>query len=96
MPLNSEGTQGLITHIPFLLQTFLSLSYLLHNSMSKEVFGEASKFRNKKQEARRKKKILDLRDWGMEAVPPRRGGGETIALPPHPRPQENIRKVCYC
>ena len=65
--------------------------------MSKEVFGEASKFRNKKQEARRKKKILDLRDWGMEAVPPRRGGGETIPPPPpHPRPQENIRKVCYC
>ena len=54
--------------------------------MSKEVFGEASKFRNKKQEARRKKKILDLRDWGMEAVPPRREGGGDDRSPPHPRP----------
>jgi len=42
--------------IPFLLKPSLSLSYLLHNSMSQELFGEASKRRNKKQEARRKKK----------------------------------------
>jgi len=43
--------------IPFLLQTPLSLSYLLHNLMSKELFGEALKCRNKKQETRSKKKI---------------------------------------
>ena len=35
--------------ILFLLQTSLSLSYLLHNSMSKELFGEASKRRNNKK-----------------------------------------------
>ena len=35
--------------IPFLLQTSLSLSYLLHNLMSQELFGEASKRRNKKK-----------------------------------------------
>ena len=40
--------------IPFLLQTSLSLSYLLHNLMSKELFGEASKRRNIKQEEKRK------------------------------------------
>jgi len=40
--------------IPFLLQTFLSLSYMLNNSMLQELFGEASKRRNNKQE---KKKI---------------------------------------
>ena len=39
----------------FLLQTFFFLPYLLHNSMSKELFGEASKCRNKKKEARSKK-----------------------------------------
>jgi len=32
----------------------LSLSYLLHNSMLQELFGEASKPRNKKQEEKRK------------------------------------------
>ena len=37
-----------------LLQTSLSLSYLLHNSMSQDLFGEASKHRNKKQEEKRK------------------------------------------
>ena len=36
--------------VPFLLKTSLPLSYLLHNSMSQELFGEASKRRNKKQE----------------------------------------------
>ena len=45
--------------------------------MSKELFGEASKSRNKKQEARRKKKIedeklegksLDIRDGDLEDV----------------------------
>ena len=36
--------------IPFLLQTSLFLFFLLHNSMSKEQYGEASKCRNKKQE----------------------------------------------
>ena len=41
--------------IPFLLQTSLSLSCLLHNWMSQALFREASKRRNKKQEARRKK-----------------------------------------
>ena len=40
--------------IPFLLQTSLSLSCLLHNSMSQELFEEASKQRNKKQEEKRK------------------------------------------
>ena len=35
--------------IPFLLQTSLSLSYLLHNLMAQELFGEASKRRNKKK-----------------------------------------------
>ena len=40
--------------IPFFLQTSLSLSYLLHNSMRKELFGKASvKTRNKKQEEKR-------------------------------------------
>jgi len=47
--------------------------------MSKELFGEASKSRNKKQEARRKKKIedekldgksLDIRDGDLEDEPP--------------------------
>ena len=33
--------------IPFFLQTSLSLSYLLHNSMAKELFGKALKFKNK-------------------------------------------------
>ena len=50
--------------IPFLLKPFLSLSYLLHNSMSQELFGEASKRRNKKQEARRKrKKKIEQENW---------------------------------
>ena len=35
---------------PFLLRTSLTLSYLLHSSMSQELFGMASKHRNKKQE----------------------------------------------
>jgi len=39
--------------IPFLLQTFLSLSYMLNNSMLQELFGEASKRRNNKQEKRK-------------------------------------------
>ena len=39
---------------PFLLQTSLSLPYLLHNLMLQELFGEASKRRNKKQEEKRK------------------------------------------
>jgi len=43
--------------IPFFLQTSLSLSYLLHNLMSKELFGKALKCKNKKQEARRKYKL---------------------------------------
>ena len=72
--------------IPFLLQTSMSLFYLLHNSMSKELFVEALKCRNKKQEARRKKKIeqeklegksLDIRDGSLEDVyyPPLQGRG---------------------
>ena len=53
--------------------------------MSKELFGKASKRRNKKQESRRKKKIeqeklegksLDIKDGGLEDVhtPTREGG----------------------
>jgi len=38
----------------------LSLSYLLHNSMSQELFGEASKPRNKKQEEKIK---LNRENW---------------------------------
>jgi len=48
--------------IPFFLQTFLSLCYLLHNSMLKELFGKALKCKNKKQEAKRKKK-LNRKKW---------------------------------
>ena len=43
--------------IPFFLQTSLSLSYLLHKSMSKELLGKALKCKNNKQQARRKKKL---------------------------------------
>jgi len=43
--------------IPFFLQTSLSLSYLLHNSMLKELFGKAIKCKKQKQEARKKKEI---------------------------------------
>ena len=75
--------------------------------MSKELFGEASKIRNKNQEARRKKKIeqeklegksLEIRDRDLEDVPslPGKGrGGETIALLPPPCTQENIRNWCF-
>ena len=48
--------------VPFFLQTSLSLSYLLHISMLKELFGKALKCKNKKQEARRKKK-LNRKKW---------------------------------
>jgi len=41
--------------VPFFLQTSLSLSYLLHNSMLKELFGKALKCKNKKQEQEEKK-----------------------------------------
>ena len=51
---NKKGQQS---RIPFLLKTSLYLSYLLHNLMSKELFGKAIKCKNKKQEGRRKKKI---------------------------------------
>ena len=37
-----------------LMKSSLSLSYLLHNSMSQKLFEEASKCRNKKQEEKRK------------------------------------------
>ena len=52
--------------------------------MSKELFGEASKCKNKKQEARRKKKIeqeklegksLDIKDGGLEDMLPPAGEG---------------------
>ena len=43
--------------IPFFLQTSLSLSYLLHISMLKELFGKALKCKNKKQEAGGKIKL---------------------------------------
>ena len=48
--------------IPFFLQTSLSLSYLLYNSMLKELFGKALKCNYKKQEARRKNK-LNRKKW---------------------------------
>ena len=49
--------------IPFILQTSTkSLSYQLHNSMFKELFGKALKWKNKKQEARRKNK-LNRKKW---------------------------------
>ena len=50
--------------IPFFLQTSLSLSYLLHNSMLKELFGKAlkCKTRNNKQE----EKINWTEKSGME------------------------------
>ena len=55
--------------------------------MQKELIGEALKCRNKKPDAKRKKKIeqekfegksLDIRDWGLEVIPPpvREEGGE--------------------
>ena len=43
--------------LPFFLQTSLSLSYLLHNSIFKELFGKDLKCKNKKHEARRRKKL---------------------------------------
>ena len=61
--------------IPFFLQTSLSFSYLLHNLMSKELFGKALKCKNKKQESKKKKEIeqkkvegksLDIRDGGLK------------------------------
>jgi len=49
------AVMGKILNSPnFFLQTSLSLSYLLHNSMLKELFGKALKC--KKQETRSKKK----------------------------------------
>ena len=92
--------------IPFLLQTSLFLSYLLHNSMSKELFGEASNFRNKKHEARRKKKIereklkgnlliLEMGVWKM-SPPLCRGVWDDHSPPPPPWPQKDIRKLCFC
>ena len=47
----------------FLLQTSLSLSYLLHNWMSKELFGETSKRRNNKQEEKRKLNSFTLSNF---------------------------------
>ena len=82
--------------IAFLLQAHLSLSYLLHNSMSKELFGEASNCSNKKHEARKERKlnrknwrgnllILEMGAWKTFPLPTVKGG-ETITLPP-PCPQ---------
>jgi len=70
--------------IPFLLQISSSLPFLLHNSISQELFGETSKCRKKKQEARRKKKmeqknlkvnllILEMGAWKTSPLPPGRG-----------------------
>ena len=57
------AVMGKILNSPnFFLQTSLSLSYLLHNSMSKELFRKALKCKNKKQEARRKNK-LNRKKW---------------------------------
>ena len=72
--------------------------------MSKELFGEASKIRNKKQEARRKKKIeqeklegtsLDIRDGDLEDVPslPGKGRGvrQLLSSPSlHPRKYQEL------
>ena len=58
----TQRKTGIFTEI---LQTFLSLSYLIHNSMSQELFGENSKRRNKKQEEKRKlnrKNVRELSD----------------------------------
>ena len=46
--------------VPSLQQISLSLSYLLPNAMSKELFREASKSRNKKQEEKGK---LNRKNW---------------------------------
>jgi len=43
--------------IPFFLQTSLSLFYLLHNSMLKELFGKALKCKNKKTRSKKKRKL---------------------------------------
>jgi len=68
--------------------------------MQNDLIGEASKCRNKKQDARRKKKIeqqklegksLDIRDWGLEVVPPPPGRREVDETTPSPYPQEIIR-----
>ena len=48
--------------LPFLLQTSLSLSYLLHNLMS-ELFGEASKHRNNKQAEKKNRKYWKGNLW---------------------------------
>ena len=52
-----DWTGFLKSLIPFLLQTSLSLSYLLHNLMSQELFGEASKYRKKKKRKLNRKKL---------------------------------------
>ena len=64
--------------IPFLLQISLSLFYLLQNLMSKELFGEASKYRNKKQEARRK---LNWKNWKGNLLILQMGVWKTLPLP---------------
>ena len=71
--------------------------------MSKEIFGEASKCWNKKQDARRNKKIeqeklegksLDIRD-GYPLFHTREGG-ETIALlPPLPAQKKILRNRAF-
>ena len=85
--------------IPFFLQTSLSLFYLLHKSISKELFGEALTCRNKKQEARRKRKfnrkngkvnllILEMGAWKTFTLPPcwgGGGGGDDCSPPPCPK-----------
>ena len=74
--------------------------------MSKELFGETSKCRKKKQEARRKKKIeqeklerksLDIRNGGLEDVLPSHvgEGGEKITFfSPLPAPRK-YQKIVF-
>ena len=60
---------------PFFLQTFLSLFYLLHNSISKELFGKALKCKETRSKKKKEKEIeqkkvggksLDSRDGGLK------------------------------
>ena len=76
--------------IPFLLQTSLSISYLLHSSMSKELFGE-EKF---------EKKSLDIRDGGLGDVSPHcQGGGRWVRYSLFPSsylPPRKYYELVFC
>ena len=66
--LNTEESRDLLlkSHIPFLLQT----SYLLHNSMSQELFREPSNMetRNLKKKKIEKAKILKISDDKLYSI----------------------------